>query len=139
VPQAKAGAPEARSRSLSLPPEQAKVGMGGAFWTSVACAGAFTGAAATFAIFTGLENRKLTTELDTYPANQEYVASERTRVKTFAVLGDAFGAAAIVATGAGIFFAIRGAEQPAHAATSAHRKQLRAQWTGTGIQLQGEL
>jgi tetratricopeptide (TPR) repeat protein len=137
VPQAKAGALEARSRSL--PPVQANGGMGGAFWTSIACAGAFAGAAVTFAVFTGIENRKLTTELDTYPANQEYVASERTRVKTFAVLGDAFGAAAIVATGAGIFFAIRGAEQPAHAATSAHRKQLRAQWTGTGIQLQGEL
>lgn len=138
LPQAKAVVLEPHP-TPSLPHAHASAGMGGAFWASIACAGAFAGAAATFAVFTSIENRKLSTELDTYPANQQYVEAERSRVKTFAVLGDVFGAAAIVAAGGGVYFAIRGTDQPAHAAARARQKQLRAQWTGTGILLQGEL
>ena len=137
VPQAKAGVLEPLP-APALPRANGSTGMGGAFWTSVACAGGFAGTAATFAVLTSMENRKLSTELETYPANQQDVATERSRVKTFAVLSDVFGAAAIVAAAGGVYFAISGNDQPARAAASTRPMKLRAQWSGTIMQLQGE-
>lgn len=114
-------------------------GMGGAFWTSVACATAFAGAATTFGILTNLENRKLDTELQTFPANQRYVSAERNRVKSFALLTDVFGAGALLAASSSVYFAISGREQPAPAHGSGRPRQLRAYLAGTAVVVQGEL
>lgn len=134
VAQAKAPA----LQPLANPRSPASSTMGGAFWTSVACASALTAAATSFGILTHLENRKLDTELDTFPVNQRDVTAERKRVKSFALLTDVFGASAILAVGSSVVFAIRGTERPAAAPASSRPRRLRASLTGTGVLLQGE-
>lgn len=117
----------------------ASAGMGGAFWTSVACAAAFTGAAASFGILAAHENRKLDNELQTFPTNQQSVVAERNRVKNFALLSDVFGAGAILAVSSSVYFAIRGSEPPSSTHAASRAPQVRAYLAGSAIFVQGEL
>jgi tetratricopeptide (TPR) repeat protein len=70
-----------------------------ALWTSLAATGALAGASVTFGLLTRRANATLDDELSRFPAQRASVEAGRTRVRTFALLTDGFGAAAAAALG----------------------------------------
>jgi hypothetical protein len=76
------------------------------FWISASSALALGGAALTFGLLARDANRDLDSELDRYPADENDIDAARKRLRTYAGLTDASAAAALVATGLAIYFAI---------------------------------
>lgn len=70
-----------------------------ALWTSLVATGALTGATVTFGLLTRRANATLDEQLSRFPAPRASIEAGRTRVRTFALLTDGFGAAAAAALG----------------------------------------
>jgi hypothetical protein len=75
-----------------------------ALWTSLVATGALTGATVTFGLLTRRANATLDDQLSRFPAPRASVEAGRTRVRTFALLTDGFGAAAAGALGLSTYF-----------------------------------
>jgi len=75
-----------------------------ALWTSLVATGALTGATVTFGLLTRRANATLDDQLSRFPAPRASVEAGRTRVRTFALLTDGFGAAAAAALGLSTYF-----------------------------------
>jgi tetratricopeptide (TPR) repeat protein len=95
-----------------------------AFWTSLAATGALAGTSLTFGILTRRANADLEERLDQFPAPRSAVEAGRARVRSFALLTDVFGVAAVAALGLTTYFYLDTAA-PAHEAAPA--SGLRAQ------------
>lgn len=73
-------------------------------WTSLVATGALAGASVTFGVLTRRANAALEDQLARVPVQRASVAAGRTRVRTFALLTDGFGAAAAAALGLSTYF-----------------------------------
>lgn len=75
-----------------------------ALWTSLVTTGALAGASVTFGVLTRRANATLEDQLSRFPVQRASVEAGRTRVRTFALLTDGFGAAAAAALGLSTYF-----------------------------------
>lgn len=73
-------------------------------WTSLVATGALAGASVTFGVLTRRANAALEDQLSRVPVQRATVEAGRTRVRTFALLTDGFGAAAAAALGLSTYF-----------------------------------
>ncbi len=74
------------------------------FWLGVTATGALAGASVTLALLAKSANDELGDQLDRIPVDREELSDTRRRVKTFAVLADGFGAAALVSAAVTTYF-----------------------------------
>jgi hypothetical protein len=75
-----------------------------ALWASLVTTGALAGASVTFGVLTRRANVTLEDQLSRFPVQRASVEAGRTRVRTFALLTDGFGAAAAAALGLSTYF-----------------------------------
>jgi tetratricopeptide (TPR) repeat protein len=75
-----------------------------ALWASLVTTGALAGAGVTFGVLTRRANATLEDHLSRIPVQRASVEAGRTRVRTFALLTDGFGAAAAAALGLSTYF-----------------------------------
>jgi tetratricopeptide (TPR) repeat protein len=75
-----------------------------ALWASLAATGALAGATVTFGLLASHANSELGDRLALYPASRASVETERERVRTFALLTDTLGVAAVAAAGLSTYF-----------------------------------
>lgn len=106
------------------------------FWISASSALALGGAALTFGLLARDADRELGSELDRYPADQGSIDDARKQVRTYAGLTDAAAAAALVATGFAVYFAIAPPRRKRPAQEVSHR-QLQLTPAAGGLGLRG--
>lgn len=87
------------------------------FWISAAATVALGGAAGAFGYLAFDAKDKMDDELDRFPANRDVVEQLSSDTQQYALLGDIFGAAAVVAAGSAVYFLVsppksRSSEQP---------------------------
>jgi len=75
-------------------------------WISGIAAGALGIGAITFGVVTSKANDDLDEQLDTFPGNPSELDDQRSKVKTFAGLTDAFAVGTLVAAGVGAYYLI---------------------------------
>lgn len=75
-----------------------------ALWASLVTTGALAGASVTFGVLTRRANATLEDHLSRLPVQRASIEAGRTRVRTFALLTDGFGAAAAAALGLSTYF-----------------------------------
>jgi hypothetical protein len=75
-------------------------------WISLVSTGVLAGGAVTFAVLTRKADRDLDKELDRFPSDGERIDDARSDLKRNAALTDAFTAAAVIAGGFSLYFAI---------------------------------
>jgi tetratricopeptide (TPR) repeat protein len=75
-------------------------------WLAFAAAGALGAGAVTFALLARQADRDLEGSLAQFPGNGGQIADDRSKLKSWAVLTDGFGAAAVVAAALGVYFVI---------------------------------
>lgn len=76
------------------------------FWISAAATVAFGGAAGAFGYLAFDAKDKMDDELGRFPANRDVVERRSQDTKQYSLLGDIFGAAAVVAAGSAVYFLI---------------------------------
>lgn len=79
------------------------------FWISAASTVALAGGAVAFGLVTNSANHSLDTALNQFPADPNHLNNLRSDVKRDAALTDGFTAAAVIAAGFTVYFAISGA------------------------------
>jgi tetratricopeptide (TPR) repeat protein len=107
------------------------------FWVSTSSALALGGAALTFGLLARDANDDLEDELERYPAEQENVDAARQRLRTYSGLTDATAAAALVAVGFAVYFAIAPPRRRRAATQQASNRQLQLAPTARGLALRG--
>jgi hypothetical protein len=109
-------------------------------WISLVATGVFAGGAVTAAVLTNRSDDELERELGRYPSTEEAIDDARSELKRNALLTDVFTAAAAVAGGFSIYFALSGqsSSDKADKKTETARSNVRIMPAGTGLRLRAQ-
>jgi hypothetical protein len=131
-----AAAGEAASSNLSQSSAPVESGRGPGLWISLVATGVFAGGAATFAVLTRKSDQKLDDELDRFPGNKNRIDDARSELQRNAALTDGLTAAAVVAAGFSVYFALSGPSS-SETRSGSVRRGLRVAPTGRGVHVLG--